>query len=60
MTYTWNGTLYAHAGGGMKDISAVSLHPFEAGDYILQAVPVRANSTIEYALLHKIATASIW
>jgi hypothetical protein len=58
VSYAWNGKLYAHAGGGMKDIDAISLHPFEAGDYILQAVPVRAKSTIEYALLHKIASGS--
>jgi hypothetical protein len=56
VSYAWNGKLYAHAGGGMKDIGAISLHPFEGGDYIIQAVPVRANQTIEYALLHKLAS----
>jgi len=56
VSYAWNGKLYAHAGGGMKDIGAITLHPFEAGDFIIQAVPVRANRTIEYALLHQIAS----
>ncbi len=54
--YTWNGTLYAHAGGGMKDVKAISVHPFEAGDYIIQAIPARANQTVEYALLHALAS----
>jgi hypothetical protein len=56
VSYTWNGKVYAHAGGGMKDTSAISLHPFEVGDYIIQAVPARANRTIEYALLHRLAS----
>ena len=56
VSYAWNGKLYTHTGGSMKDIGAISLHPFEAGDYIIQAVPVRANQTIEYALLHQLAS----
>ncbi|HEY1310247.1 MAG TPA: hypothetical protein VGF02_04790 [Pseudolabrys sp.] len=56
VSYVWNGKLYAHAGGGMKDIGAISLHPFESGDFIVQAVPARAGRTIEYALLHQIAS----
>jgi hypothetical protein len=55
VTYTWNGALYAHASGGMKDVSAFSLHPFEAGDYIIQTVPARQTRPMEFALLHKLA-----
>ena len=55
VNFTWNGALYAHAGGGLKDVSAFSVHPFEAGDYILQAVPARRARMSEYALLHKLA-----
>jgi hypothetical protein len=40
----------------MKDVSAISVYPFEAGDYILQSAPVRQPQKIEYALLHKIAS----
>jgi hypothetical protein len=54
-TFAWNGALYAHAGGGMKDVSAFSVHPFEAGDYIIQEVPVKRPRITEYALLHKLA-----
>lgn len=54
-TYRWNGGLYAHAGGGMKEITAFSVHSFEAGDYIIQAVPAKRVAVTDYALLHKIA-----
>jgi hypothetical protein len=54
-SFTWNGALYAHAGGGMKDFSAFSVHPFEADDYIIQEVPAKRPRITEYALLHKIA-----
>jgi hypothetical protein len=53
--YKWNGALYSHASGGMRDVSAFSVHPFEAGDYIIQDVPARHPRISEYALLHKIA-----
>src|SRR5665647_1173157 len=49
--------LYAHVSGGMKDVSGFSVHPFEAGDYILQEVPVRHPRITEYALVHRIADA---
>ncbi|HEY5217221.1 MAG TPA: hypothetical protein VIJ17_10070 [Pseudolabrys sp.] len=53
--YTWNGALYAHAGGGMRDISAFSIHPFEAGDFIIQSVPANRARITEYAVMHKLA-----
>jgi len=53
--FTWNGTLYEHAGGGMRDVSAFSVHPFENGDMIIQEVPHKRPRIAEYALLHKIA-----
>ncbi|MFN3656650.1 MAG: hypothetical protein ACK4UO_05265 [Pseudolabrys sp.] len=54
-TYRWNGALYAHAGGGLRDVTAFSVHPFESGDYIVQAVPAKRASITDYALLHKLA-----
>ena len=53
-TFVWNGALYAHAGGGMKDVSAFSVHPFEAGDFIIQTVPAKKASITEYAIMHKL------
>jgi hypothetical protein len=54
-TYRWNGALYAHAGGGMREISAFSIHPFEAGDSIIQTVPSGRARITEYAVMHKLA-----
>jgi hypothetical protein len=55
VTFTWDGALYAHAGGGMRDVAAFSVHPFEAGDFIIQEVPAKRPRITEYALLHKLA-----
>lgn len=54
-TYVWNGTHYIHASGGMDDVRAFSVHPFEGGDYIVQSVPGERERTTEYALLHTLA-----
>ena len=54
-SYRWNGAIYAHSSGGMKDVTAFSVHPFEDGDYIVQAVPAKRVSITDYALLHKVA-----
>ena len=57
VTFNWNGALYTHAGGGLREVSAFSVHPFEAGDYIIQEVPSKHPRITEYALLHKLADA---
>jgi hypothetical protein len=54
-TYKWDGALYTHAGGGMRDVSAFSINPFENGDYIIEEVPLRHPRITEYALLHPLA-----
>jgi hypothetical protein len=54
-SYAWNGALYTHASGGLKDVGGFSVHPFEAGDDIVQTVPAQHGKSTEYALLHKIA-----
>jgi hypothetical protein len=54
-TFAWNGKLYAHAGGGLRDVSAFSVHPFEGGDYIIQSVPVRRPQMAEYALMRPLS-----
>ncbi len=53
--FRWNGALYENAGGGMGDIAAFSVHPFEGGDYIIQEVPHKRPRISEYAVLHKLA-----
>ena len=54
-TFQWNGALYAHAGGGMREVAAFSVHAFEAGDFIIQEVSTKRPRITEYALLHKLA-----
>jgi hypothetical protein len=54
VSYAWNGARYAHAGGGLKDVRAFSVHPFEAGDFIIQSVPTNRARITEYAVLHKL------
>jgi hypothetical protein len=53
--FDWNGALYVHAGGGLREVSAFSVQPFEGGDYIIQEVPAKHPRTTEYALLHPLA-----
>jgi len=55
VNFNWNGALYAHAGGGLREVSAFSLHPFGASDYIIEDVPAKRSRISEFALLHKIA-----
>lgn len=50
--YVWNGTYYAHASGGMKDVAGFTVHPFEGGDYVVQTAPKDPKAAIDYALLH--------
>ena len=53
-TFIWNGALYARTGGGMKDISAFSIHEFEAGTFILQSIPAKDVRMTEYAVMRKL------
>jgi hypothetical protein len=53
-SFAWNGTLYAHAGGGMTDVRGFSVHPFEGGDYIIQSVSVKRPQMAEYALMRQL------
>jgi hypothetical protein len=54
-SFAWNGTLYAHAGGGMADVRGFSVHPFEGGDYIIQSMPEKRPQMAEYALMRPLA-----
>jgi hypothetical protein len=53
-TFVWNGSLYTHAGGAMREVAAFSVNPFEGGDFILQEVSVKRPRIAEYALAHKL------
>jgi len=53
--FTWNGKLYVHASGSLKDVRAFSVHPLDGSDYIVQSRPARHPEHIEYALMRKLA-----
>ena len=53
-TFTWDGKLYVHAGGGMSDIKAFSAHPLGDDTFILQDVPVKRPHINEYALMRRL------
>ena len=53
--YTWNGALYTRRSGTMRDVTAFTVHRFEAGEYLIQSVPARRTRATEYALLRPLA-----
>jgi hypothetical protein len=53
--FKWNGARYEHAGGDMDDVAGFTVHPFEAGDYIIQEVSRKRPRITEYALAREIA-----
>ena len=50
--FAWDGKFYAQSGIGMNDVSRFTVHPFEGGDYIVQALSTRHPEHTEYALMH--------
>jgi hypothetical protein len=54
-SFAWDGKLYVRSGGGMKDVSSFTVHPFEAGDSIIQSSQLRHPQIAEYALMRKLA-----
>jgi hypothetical protein len=54
-SFAWNGKLYVRSGGDMKDVSSFTVHPFEAGDSIIQSSQLRHPQIAEYALMRKLA-----
>jgi hypothetical protein len=54
-SFAWDGKLYIRSGGGMKDVSSFTVHPFEAGDTIIQSSQLRHPQIAEYALMRKLA-----
>lgn len=54
--YVWNDTQYAHTAGGMTDTAAFTVHPFEAGNYIIQGVSADPKGKINYALMRELVS----
>jgi len=53
--YKWDGTQYAHAGGGMDDVGSFSVHPFEGANFIVQTAAAKRPGVFEYAVAHRLA-----
>ena len=57
--FTWNGHHYARSGGGLRDVSGFTIHPFEQDDFIIQTVPAKPRGPTEFAVAHKLAE-GVW
>jgi hypothetical protein len=54
VAFSWDGARYVRKSGGLKDVRAFSVHPFEAGDYIVQSAPANKPNMTEYAVMHRL------
>ena len=54
-SFKWDGERYVHAGGGMTDVTAFTVHRFEGRAYIVQSAAAKRPNIIEYAVAHKLA-----
>jgi hypothetical protein len=54
-SFTWDGKRYVHAGGSLEEVSAFSVHPFEAGVFIVQDVETKRPQISEYSLMRELA-----
>ena len=52
--YKWNRGRYVHTSGGLRDVSAFSVHPFEGDSFIIQSVAVKRPRITEYAVGFKL------
>ena len=48
--YRWDHGRYVHTGGGLRDVSAFSVHPFEGNSFIIQSIAAKRPRIIEYAV----------
>jgi hypothetical protein len=55
VSFKWNGQYYVRAGGGLRDVSGFTIHPFEGDDFIIQTVPAKPRSPTEFAIAHRLA-----
>jgi hypothetical protein len=53
-TFSWDGGRYVRKSGGLKDVHAFSVHPFEGDDYIVQSAPAKKPDMTEYAVMHRL------
>lgn len=54
VSFTWNGHIYIRSGGGLRDVSGFTLHPFDGGDLLIQTVPAKPSNPTEFAIAHRL------
>src|SRR5690348_7315629 len=54
VTFSWDGTRYVRKSGGLKDVHAFSVHPFENSAFIIQSTPTKEPRMTEYAVMHRL------
>jgi hypothetical protein len=59
VSFKWNGHHYTRTGGGLRDVSGFTVHPFEGDDFIIQTVPGKPSEAAEFAIAHKLA-GGVW
>ena len=53
-SFKWDGERYIHAGGGMTDVTAFTVHRLEGRAYIVQSAAAKRPNIIEYAVAHEL------
>jgi hypothetical protein len=53
-TYKWTGGHYVHTAGGLRDVTAFSVHPFEGNGFLIQSIAVKRPRITEYAIGFKL------
>ncbi|HEY6025076.1 MAG TPA: hypothetical protein VIV34_12970 [Pseudolabrys sp.] len=54
VTFAWNGNIYKRVRGGLRDVSAFSVHPFEGDVLVIQSTSTRRPRITEYAVMRKL------
>ena len=54
VTFAWNGALYRRIRGGLRDVSAFSVHPFEGDVSIVQSTSTKRPQMTEYAVMRRL------
>lgn len=53
-SFKWDGERYVHAGGGMSDVAAFTMHRLEGRAYIVQSTAAKRPNIVEYAVAQKL------
>ena len=54
VTFAWKDSVYRRIHGGLRDVTAFSVHPFENGLFIVQSTSTKQPPMTEYAVMRKL------